>query len=132
MAFSLQLDQTLLGRPGVPYHLKEVFYERKRPKGIIDRFWLALSNSETYVVKPVSPFLYDQAFKLQKGISFSPFIADQTDPEGCRAIDRVAIADTEDAAKVKKDESIFAQVVNILWRSLEAQIGIRVGKASNI
>ena len=53
-------------------------------------------------------------------------------PEGVREIDRVAIADTEDAAKVKKDEGIFAQVGNVLWRSPEAQIGIRVGKASDI
>ena len=53
-------------------------------------------------------------------------------PEGVREIDRVAIADTEDAAKVKKDEGIFVQVGNVLWRSPEAQIGIRVGKASDI
>ena len=32
------------------------------------------SNNETYVVKPVTPFLYDQAFKLQKELSFSPFV----------------------------------------------------------
>ena len=53
-------------------------------------------------------------------------------PEGVREIDRVAIADTEDAAKVKKDEGIFVQVGNVLWRSPEAQIGIRIGKASDI
>ena len=32
------------------------------------------SNNNYYVVKPVTPFLYDQAFRLQKDLSFSPFV----------------------------------------------------------
>jgi serine/threonine protein kinase len=98
MASSLQIGQTLLGRTGVPYHLREVLYERKGSEGIMHKLWLALygpsnltsispqsatksplltilsSNNETYVVKAVTPFLYDQAFKLQKELSFSPFV----------------------------------------------------------
>ena len=52
--------------------------------------------------------------------------------DGIREIHGVTLSDTEDAARVKKGESIFAQVGNVLWRSPEAQTGTCVGKASNI
>src|SRR5271156_4637586 len=42
MASSLQIGQTLLGRTGVPYHLREVLYERKGSEGIMHKLWLAL------------------------------------------------------------------------------------------
>lgn len=32
------------------------------------------SNNDSYVVKPVTSFIYEQAFRLQKELSFSPFI----------------------------------------------------------
>lgn len=41
MAPSLQIGQTLLGRSGVPYHLREVLYERKENKDVVHRLWVA-------------------------------------------------------------------------------------------
>jgi serine/threonine protein kinase len=53
-------------------------------------------------------------------------------PDGVREINGVCLSDTEDAAKIKKEEGIFVQVGNVLWRSPEAQTGTRVGKASDV
>ena len=101
MAPLLQLNQTLIGRTGTSYHLQKILYERKRNEEFqkraaneegMRRLWLALynpsslfrdciawlrdirSNNSYYVVKPVIPYLYDQAFRLQEDLSFSPFV----------------------------------------------------------
>jgi serine/threonine protein kinase len=52
--------------------------------------------------------------------------------DGMREIHGATLSDTEDTARVKKGEGIFAQVSNVLWRSPEAQTGTCVGKASDI
>lgn len=55
-----------------------------------------------------------------------------TKPDGVREICSVSLIDTEEAAKVKKGEAAWFQVGNVLWRSPEAQAGVRVAKPSDI
>ena len=97
MGSSLQVGQTLVGRTGVSYRLQKVLYERKeqgtKNEDIMRRLWLAQyafstfqlscwavlltnhsSKNNPYVVKPVTTFQYDQAFRLQKDLPFSPFV----------------------------------------------------------
>ncbi|MCJ1382427.1 hypothetical protein MMC17_005540 [Xylographa soralifera] len=73
MVSSLQVGQRLVGRTGTSYLLHKVLYERKQKEAMY-KLWLALSNDNFYVVKPVTPFAYDQAFRLQKDLSFSPYV----------------------------------------------------------
>lgn len=48
-------------------------------------------------------------------------------------IERVNVADWDNAAKVTEGQAIFgAPVGNVMWRSPEAHVGIRIGKPSDI
>lgn len=48
-------------------------------------------------------------------------------------ITQVNVADCDNAAKVKEGEAIIGtQVGNVMWRSPEAHVGARIGKASDI
>lgn len=95
---SLHVGQTLVGRTGTPYHIQKILYERKHENPVKDadirRLWLATydpselqvwsvsglllieysSNDDLYVVKPVTAFHYDHAFRFQKDLAFSTYI----------------------------------------------------------
>ncbi|KAK5114137.1 hypothetical protein LTR62_002707 [Meristemomyces frigidus] len=55
-----------------------------------------------------------------------------SETDGARDIHAVSLSDTEDVAKLETGQAVSAQVVNVLWRSPEAQTGARVGKESDI
>ena len=57
----------------------------------------------------------------------------KTDAEGQPQVGRVKLTDPESAAKVPERKYVTGfQAGNVMWRSPEAQAGIRIGKKSDV
>lgn len=67
-------------------------------------------------------------------VKFNNIVLDyRKDAEDQVHIGRVNLADPESAAKLEEGHAITGiQVGNVMWRSPEAQAGIRIGKASDV